>query len=325
MKKLLSVILAVCVVAGTTVMLSSCGKNSIKKSDFEAIEEAFDGVNFVDVLDKKNVSEVTVANEDEKSDNVVYSDEKDGAGFIMNKENKKVAVTGFAIKDALYKDIDGDGYEEVFASGYNSHRGSTTAALYDYTTSLLMDENGNSTKALELVAEASFEGDVNIGFYEDADGKVHVVSKKADGTIDKDYGVASQNGLLLEIGDYNNLSKVTDKPDTSFFVTDDYTYYFNGKEFKPEADFAYGEEGIVPPISYIDKAAFEELIGQSYKSLGKELDSRAIMVINGKEYVSWFTLRKTYDIIQEMPGKDEVFFKTLDYKEPETTKKSLFN
>ena len=297
-------------ISGAVVMLSSCGKDEVSKSDFKALEEAFDSVNFADVLDKENIAVFPADNESEENDNIIYNDEKDNEGFIMNKENKNVVVTGFLIKNALYKDIDGDGYDEVFASGYNEHRGTTTAAIYDYTQSLIIDENGNFTDAMELIAEASFDGDVDIGFYEDDEGNVHVVSKNPEGGIDKDYG------LLLEIGDYNNLSNVSDTPNTSFFVTGQYSFYFNGKEFKPNSDFAYGEEGIIPPIMYVDKAAFEKLIGQSYKSLGKEIDTRAIMVINGKEYVSWFTLTKTYDIIREMSGNDKVIFNTLDYSEP---------
>ena len=318
MKKFISVLIAVSLCVSVAALLSSCGKNAISNSDFKTVEEAFDAVNFVDVLDKKNISSFAASNESEDSDNTIYNDVKDDTGFILNKENKKVVVTGFVIKDALYKDIDGDGVQEVYASGYNSHRNSTTAALYDYTKSLLItDENGEYSDVMELIAEASFEGDVNIGFYEDNDGNVHVVSKDiTTGEVADDYGVATVNGLLLEIGDYNNISKKTDNPTTDCFVTDKYTYYFNGKEFKPESDFAYGEEGIVPPVSYIDKVAFEELTGLKYKSLGDDFDSRAIMVINGKEYVSWFTLNQNYDIERKMGGNlESVIFNTLDYTE----------
>ena len=321
MKKILSAVIAFALISGTVVMLSSCGKDKIGNSDFKAVEEAFDQVNFVESLDKENIDTVPADNETEESDNKIYNDEKDDTAFILNKDNKKVVVTNFVIKEAYYKDIDNDGYEEVFASGYNSHRGTTAVALYDYTKSLMLDENDNFSDAMELIAEAAFEGNVNIGFFEDSDGNVHVAKKDEAGNVTEDYGIAKQNGLLLEIGDYNNLSNVSDNPDTSYFVTDNYTFSYNGKEFKPEADFAYGEENIIPPVSYIDKAAFEELTGQSYKSLGKEIDSRSIMVINGKEYVSWFTLTKTYDIEREMQnGMKTVAFSTPGFSEETTTK-----
>ena len=84
-----------------------------------------------------------------------------------------------------------------------------------------------------MVATAEFEGDENIGFIEDDEGNIHIVTKdKTTGEVAVDYGIATRNGTLLEIGTYNNLSEETEKEDNSIFVTDKYTFYYNGEEFK---------------------------------------------------------------------------------------------
>lgn len=320
MKKIISVIIAISLFAGLSVLLSSCG-SEVGKSEFKVMEEAFDKVNFTDILDKDNLSVFAFDGQTEESDNIIYIDETDNASFIYNNAENKTVVVGYTIKDAYYKDIDDDGYEEIYVTGYYKGMNKTAVSLYDYTPGLLIGEDGKFNDTMEMIATAEFEGEENIGFSEDNDGNIHIVTKDlSTGEVAVDYGIATCNGTLLEIGDYNNLSKETDKPDESIFVTDNYTFYFNGKEFKPESDFAYGEEGIMPPITYLNKAEFEKLTGQKYKSLGKELDSRSIMIINGKEYVSWYTLIKTYDIERIMKDNlTKVIFTTPDYTESETT------
>lgn len=322
MKKIISVIIAVSLCAGVLFLLSSCGSD-VSKSEFKVMEEAFDKVNFTVILDKDNLSVFSFDGQTEESDNTIYVDETDKASFIYNNEKDKTVVVGYIIRDAYYKDIDNDGYEEIYVTGYYDGMNKTVVSLYDYTPGLLIGEDGNFNDTMEMVATAEFEGDENIGFIEDDEGNIHIVTKdKTTGEVAVDYGIATRNGTLLEIGTYNNLSEETEKEDNSIFVTDKYTFYYNGEEFKPEADFAYGEEDVMPPITYIDKAAFEELTGQSYKSLGEELDSRSIMIINGKEYVSWYTLTSTYEINRIMKDNlTKVIFTTLDYSEETTTAK----
>ena len=46
------------------------------------------------------------------------------------------------------------------------------------------------------------------------------------------------------------------------------------------------------------------------------------MIINGKEYVSWYTLTSTYEINRIMKDNlTKVIFTTLDYSEETTTAK----
>ena len=322
MKKIISVIVALSLCAGFSVLFSSCG-NGISKTKFKVMEEAFDKVNLTDVLDKDNIAVLELDCQTEESDNTIYIDEADSLCFIYNNVKDSTAVVGYRIREVLYKDIDSDGYEEAYITGYYDKINKTFASLYDYTQGLLINEEGMFYDTMEMIASAEFEGDVNIGFFEDGDGNIHVASKdKTTGEVADDYGVATRNGTLLEIGDYNNISKKSDDFDNSVFVTGNYTFYFNGEEYKPEADFAFGEENVLPPITYLDKAAFEKLIGQSYKSLGEDLDSRSIMIINGKEYVSWYTLIKTYDIERIMKDNlTKVIFTTPDYSEEAETAK----
>lgn len=324
MKKALSFILIISLCTGMLCLLSSCG-GEVSNKDFNRIEEAF-GDSAPGQIDKDNISVFVPDGVDENADtdNSIYNDETDDIGFIINNDNGATVNTSFVVKNALYKDVDGDGVDEVYASGYIAPINKTRFALYDYTENLLKYE-GSEDMVMQLIASDDVDGNHNIGFYEDESGNVHVCEMDA-GTkaIVKEFGVATCNGLLLETSENNCLSKATDSPDMSIFITDSYRYFFNGKEFTPDDDFAWNDGSMIPPISYVEKSQFEKVTGAKYKSLGDKLDARSLMVIYDKQYVSWFTLMQNYDInveLRDAQKKDEdkrdiMWITTPDYVEP---------
>ncbi len=311
MKRIISVILALSLCAGVVIAFSSCGK---KNKEIQAIEEAFTGVSIGGTLDENKLEEVSVAGSDEDSDNSVYNyvDGSETRGFIVNKEKGEAATVNFVIETVLYKDVDNDGYEEVYATGYNSNSDVTVVALFDYVNSMLPAVQGDKP-LMTVVAYVQIPGEKHLTFAEKSDG-VHVFEGE------KDYGVISTNGEILQMSNYNDISGKDSEIDPSMFVTAKFLFYYNGKQLTPENDFAYDDNvaNDLLVIEALDKAAFEKLTGKTFTSLGADIDSRSIMTINGKQYVSWQTLDRNYGIsrhIDKDPEYDIYYVNFCDNEE----------
>lgn len=317
MKKILCVFLAITICLSLTLALSSCGK--VSNDEYEAIEAAFEDSVGSGIIDKDNLEVFTADGESEDSDNKIFTDTESGKSFIINKGSNNVKDTGFTVTQAIYKDIDNDGIEEVYAMGTGQYEGEITVALYDYG----VNPYSNGEKTMELVARTFFNDSLNICLLESEDGTVHVVSYQTEedgtSTVVKDYGSISHNGLLLEVSDYNSIKEPTDNPDMTLF--DDpaaYKFYFDGKEFTPEADFIHPADKH-SMVGYFDAEYLEKLTGQTMKSHGEELDGKALMTVYGKKYVSFLVIPDYFDLSFKYGQDDEMLFMTSAYMAEQAT------
>ena len=308
MKKIISVILAVSLCAATAFVFSSCGN----KESVKAAEEAFQNVNSDVEMDTDKLEEFTVANADKDSDNIIYNynDENKQSGIIVNKAKNAAVSTEYVIEDALFKDVDNDGYEEVYVTGYDSLADATMINLFDYVKSLLPEFRGEDP-VMEAVAELSVPGEKHFKFSEKSDG-IHVLEGE------KDYGVISTNGFILQLSGYNSSKEGGIASDS--FADSGFLFFWNGEQFKPEKDFAYVDATDDFPIRAVKKETFEKITGLTCDSGSDNTDSRSIMVINGSEYVLIIMLDDLYNIeyavnVNKQFKKDEEYF--LNFYQPD--------
>lgn len=314
MKKSISLFLALILCAVPVFLLSSCGKKGDASSaEFEKIVENV-GNKFGE-LNEEDIKTFEVAGSDDKGDNVIYNDEKINTGFILDKGSESIAHTRYTILDAIYKDVDGDGRDEVFTMGVSEKNGQLTVDYFDYVKTFFDEKT-----EMREIASASFDSTLCLGFSDDKDGTVHLI-QYTDGTkntVKEDMGSISVNGVKLDIGK-TGVSAFAAKPDMSIFPDmKDYVYTFNGKEYKPAADFCY-KPGDSLDI-YFSCEEIEKVTGQKPKDFSGEENLMAFMTIYGKKYVHFTAIPLCYDNLKMELGKDSVLvaLSTKDYV-PATT------
>lgn len=314
MKKSISLLLALILCAVPVFLLSSCGKKGDASSaEFKKIYENVG--NQYGHLNEEDIKAFEVAGSEKNSDNVLYNDEKINIGFVVDKGSNSTAHTRYTILDAVYKDVDGDGRDEVFTMGVSGKNGQLTVDYFDYVKTFFEDKED-----MRKIASAAFDPSLSLGLSDNKDGTVHLIqyTDATKKTVKEDLGSLSVNGVKLDVGK-NSVSISSEKPDMSIFPDmKDSVYTFNGKEYKPSADFCC-KPGDSLDI-YFSCEEIEKVTGQKPKAVTGDESLMAFMTIYGKKYIHYLAIDEFYDNLKADFGVDSVLvaLSTKDYV-PATT------
>ncbi len=298
MKKLTSAVSAILVCAFCLCIFGSCGKSPVPKKEKEIIEELAVQDYKLENLDMEKLNEFTAQGADSKSENSLYVDNENGNSIIVNKKKGDALSVGFVITDAVYKDIDGDGTDEIYALG----PGDVDAGLKDVVTVALFKymDNSYKDKALtECIGYSHFPDSLTLGFVDKGSDGVHLVSfsvnENGEKSIIKDYGALSQNGILLETPE-TSIKEKTASPDMSIFQKrDGVKFMHDGKEFDPGEDFIFqpfeGDQSI-----YLNAETLEKVTGVKLRTDIDNILKSIIITVYGKRYINALIVDKYMDL-----------------------------
>lgn len=296
MKRIFVLVICILLCASMILGFSGCKKNNLTKEQSKNVDVAAGNSGIRDI-NPENLNAIAAINGDENSGSVITDSGNNVTYFIA--PNGLGAAHEITAKTCAYYDFDKDGVTEVIAVGPSTrYKEYNMAVIFDCDTTPLVDIN---EEGMNFLARCFFDGKVELSLTEESDG-IHIWGSG------KDYGAAGFNGPHLQLPNYNDFSKKTDKPDMNVFdppyvehtaSTGNYVrvYNVNGKSVKVPDDFLYRwdnplEINTAAVLAYSFEATYlEKITGVKMTSLGKENDAKAITVIYGKKYIPWSNIQ----------------------------------